>query len=286
MNRSFRCCRHRVVPLCLLILAGCSVLENLTPARKPSAHVTRARLDSIDLQSATLQFDVAVENPASVALPLVNVDYRLASGAASFLSGSAALQGVVPAGSNRTVTLPARVVFADLLQLAKGIKPGSVVPYTLEAGLSVDPGIAGPIRLPATWSGELPVPVPPTLELKEIRWDRLTLGEASGHLDLGLVNPNAFPFDLRSIDYQLKLGGTQVAAASLAQAVSMGASGGTGSVRIPLSFSPTRLGLAVFRMLTGSQVNYDFSGNLAVSTPFGPMTLPVGKTGQTASHGP
>jgi LEA14-like dessication related protein len=270
----------------LPLLVGCSALENFATSQKPSVRVTGARLEALDLTSATLQFDLNIQNPSAVPLPLVNLDYRLASGDAAFLSGTSALQGVVPAESNKTVTLPARVVFTDLLQVAKGIRPGAVVPYTLQAGLSVDSGIAGPLRLPATWSGKLPVPTPPEVELKEIRWDRLTLTEASGHLALGLVNPNAFPFDLNSVDYRLQLGGTRVASATLAQEVALEASGGSGSVRIPVSFSPTRLGLAVFRMLTGSQVDYGFQGTLGVDTPFGPLNLPVAKTGQTSLIGP
>lgn len=287
MNLSSELRRRSSLTLSLLwVLAGCSVLENLAPSQQPRARVTGAGLEAIDLESATVRFDVAIENPSAVALPLLNLDYRLASGDAVFLTGSAELQGTVPAGGSKTVALPARVVFADLLRIVKGVRPGSVVPYSLEAAIVVDSVVAGPLRLPAGKSGELPVPVAPEIELKEIQWDRLTLGEAAGHIEVGLVNPNSFPFELSGIDYRLTLGKTQVARASLARAASLGASGGTGSVQIPISFSPAQLGVAVFRMLVGSSIDYGFEGAVAVSTPFGAMSLPIEKAGQTSLRGP
>ena len=267
--------------LLVLTMAGCEAVQSILDMEKPTARIAGVGIRDISLESATLTFDVEVSNPYPVALPLVNVDYGLASGGAQFLSGEAKLQGAVPAKGRKTVTVPATIDYAQLLTALKDVRPGSVLPYKADLGFSVDSKMTGLLRLPLHKEGELPVPTVPRVEVTQIKWDKLTLSRAGGRVNLRIVNSNKFPVKLSKLDYALSLGGVEVARSSLAEAVAFDASGGAGAVEIPISFAPTKLGLAVFGMLKGNGAGYSLKGTLAVDTPFGPISLPIDKAGDT-----
>lgn len=273
-------------PWCVLVaaslaLTGCAQMRDMLNLETPKARVTAVSLGDASLEAATLFFDVEIENPYRVPLPLANADYSLASAGRAFLSGKAALQGTVPARSKQIVRLPARMVYAEVLKSLSGVRPGSVVPYDAEMGLSVDVPGAGPLRLPLRKAGKLPVPTAPDVEVREIRWSSVALDKAAGQVTLAVVNRNQFPVDLSTFAYALSLGGVGVAESSLAKAVRFEADGGAGTVEIPISFAPQNFGLAVVQMLAGKGSGYSLKGAMDVNTPFGPMSLPVGKTGNT-----
>ena len=259
-------------------MAGCSALDAF---QKPSARITGVKLKDIDISALTLMFDLELKNPYSVPLPLVNLDYGLASKGKSFLTGKAPLQGTVPALGTKTVSLPAKIAFKDLLAVLTDVKLGSVVPYRADLGLSVKPPVGGPLRLPLHKEGELPVPAPPDVKVQEIKWHDLTLDSAGGTVKLHVTNRNQFAMELAQLAYGLTLGKTEVARASIAKPLSLAPAGGAGVVEIPITLSPKKLGLAVFGLLTGGGSGYKLTGDMNVKTPFGPMKLPVEKIGKT-----
>ena len=269
-----------VMGLVVAGLTGCASLEDALAFGKPSASILGVSFKDVGLEAATLLFNVNVENPYSVPLPLVNVDYGLASGATPFLSGKADLQGAVPAQGSKTVSVPATVKYAELLKVLEGVRPGAVVPYEAELGLSVKPPVAGPLRLPLKKQGQLPVPTVPEVSVQEVKWDKLSLNEAGGRFRLNMVNRNQFPVEMSKFTYALSLGDVEVANSSLARSVAF-TSGGAGTLDIPISVSPKQMGLGLFRLLTGKQGGYALKGTLDVKTPFGPMSLPIDKIGNT-----
>jgi LEA14-like dessication related protein len=143
-----------VVSLAVLLssAAGCALIE------KPSARITGANLQDIGLTEATLLFDVDVDNPYAVALPMSNVDYALASQGSQFLTGNTDVQGSVPAGASKSFAVPVRIDFRKLLSTVEGAKPGRRIPYTADLGLSVDAPLVGRLRVPVSKDGELPIP--------------------------------------------------------------------------------------------------------------------------------
>ena len=271
--------RIAALPL-LLGLTGCGMIDALG-LQKPSARVAGVSLQDIDLTAVTLLFDVELKNPYSVPLPLVNLDYGLASGGKPFLDGEAPLQGAVPALSSKTVSLPAKVTYQQLLSVLTDVKLGSVVPYRANLGLSVDAPVVGALRLPLEKEGELPVPAPPDVKVQEIKWDDLSLSSAGGTVKLHVTNRNEFPMEMAKMAYGLTLGNSEVANAAIARPLAFDANGGSGVMEIPISFSPRKLGLAVLGMLTGDGSGYKLTGDMDVQTPFGPMKLPFDKIGKT-----
>jgi len=277
--------RRAAVLLALAAVAlsatGCAELRKTFGIDTPSARVVGAQLENIGLEAATLAFDVEVTNPLSAPLPLANLDYDLASGGTGFLSGTAPLAGTVPAGSTKTVKLPVSITYADLLKALSGVRPGAVVPYEAEVGLSVDVPAAGPLRLPLKKTGEVPVPAPPTVEVQEVNWSDLSLQKVAGLARLHIQNPNQFPVDLSTFAYALSLGGVPVADTAIARPVHFDADGGAATVEVPIALSPKSLGAAAWNVLTGKGAGYDLTGKMDLTTPFGPMNLPIKGIGET-----
>jgi LEA14-like dessication related protein len=142
-----------------ICLGGCEgVQQVLNKVQKPDASLKNVALKDFNLQSATLLFDVEVDNPYSVALPLLNMDYNVASGTNKLFSGKADLATSIPAKGKQVVSLPASVNYMDVINAFKGVSPGSKIPYKADLGLSTNAPALGTIRLPLNKTGELAVP--------------------------------------------------------------------------------------------------------------------------------
>jgi LEA14-like dessication related protein len=259
-------------------VTGCATLEEYVRFEKPSAHVAGVALEGFSLEDVTLAFDVEVTNPYSVALPLVDLDYALSSGRDPFLSGRAELAGTVPAESSRKVSLPATITYARLLETLTGIRPGSVVPYTADLGLSVDAPMVGRIRIPLQKQGEVPVPAVPKVSIAAVKWDELGLNEARGRVMLNVANTNEFPLDLSKMTYTLSVNNSQVVSSAVEEPVSFAADGGEGTIEIPVSFSPINMGLSLFQALMSGEATFTVTGDMGVETPYGPLKMPVEET--------
>jgi LEA14-like dessication related protein len=265
-----------VLGMLIATCGGCGMLG------QPTASIKGVRLTDIGLQSATLTFDVEVTNPYAVGLPLANLDYALASRGQSFLSGKAQMQGSVPANSAKTISLPAKVVYLELMKALTDVKPGAVVPYTAEMGLSVDAPAVGTLRLPMKKSGELPVPACPQVSAPSIKWDTADLDHVGGTVSIAMVNPNSFAVDLTKMHYALSLAGVEVAAGDVAKPIKFAASGGSGTIQVPVSFSPRQMGMAAYSIISGGKADYKLGGTLELASPFGPIALPLDTAGKTS----
>ena len=93
--------------LILVLSTGCGSLETLTKSlQKPSPKVLGVRLSDLSIDAVTLLFDVELDNPYSVPLPLANMDYNLSSDNRAFFSGKAEIQDVIPVGQTKTFEAP------------------------------------------------------------------------------------------------------------------------------------------------------------------------------------
>lgn len=157
----------------VFFIAGCEPVQQLLGGiPKPTARLAGVQFGDINLQAATLLFDVEVTNPYTVALPLLNMDYSVASGQSPLFEGKADLQTVIPAKGTQSVSLPIKIGYMDLLHALaelKDVRPGSAIPYSADVGLSLDTEALGPLRLPLKKSGNLTIPeLPRTSDWKSI----------------------------------------------------------------------------------------------------------------------
>jgi LEA14-like dessication related protein len=264
----------------VLGLSGCALLDSLlAPTNRPTATLVGVRITDFSLNDLTVVLDVAVKNPYGVALPLANIDYAFASQGQPFLKGQAPLQGSIPAGQSKTLSLPAKVVFAELLKLLAGVRPGAIIPYRASLGLSVNAPVLGPLRLPLEKDGTLPVPAPPALSVPSVVWKNVSLAGVTGVVKLRVTNPNAFAFDVAGLDYDVKLGGFQLAKGGLVNPASL-AAGAAQELGINVQLSTAQAGMAIIQLAQGRSSAYSLGGALSIGTPFGPLRIPVNVTGQ------
>ena len=148
----------------LASMTGCGLLD------RPDATITGMRLQDAGLTEATMLFDVTVENPYTVPLPMSDVDYALSSAGQEFLTGKADVAGTVPASGSRTLGVPVRISYLELVQAVQGARPGATIPYQADMGLSVDVPALGAVRVPMSKEGELTIPTAPSLleKLKDL----------------------------------------------------------------------------------------------------------------------
>lgn len=267
--------------LMLSILTGCETLQSLAnSASKPEVKITDAKLQDLSLDKVNLVLDVDISNPYSLPLPLSNLKYALASDGQNFLEGDAGVQGTIPANSSKTLPIPVAISYIPMLQVLKGVTPGSVIPYTAKLDLSVDAPGVGPITLPVEKEGELPIPAVPEVSLTNVEWQELSLNKAQATLNLEIKNTNEFPIELNQLQYKLHLGDVPVAQNQITQSTKFGENA-TNTLKLPISLSPMQLGLAAFSLLQGKGSSYKMEGGLKVGSPFGPIELPFSKNGET-----
>jgi len=267
--------------LASLFLMSCASLSSFTSEiTKPSLKVTGTKLQDLSLDKVNLLMDLEVGNPYSVPLPLTNLEYALTSEGEKFLDGKADVQGTIPAKESKTIQIPIAVAFAPLMKVLGNVKPGATIPYAADMNLSVDAPAVGPMTLPIRKEGELPIPAVPEVEVSNIQWQELSWDKASAKMALKVTNPNSFPIELSKFNYNLKLGDTSVAQDTIQQSTKF-AEQGSNTLDVPLSISPMQLGFGAFQLLQGKGSKYSLDGGLEVSSPFGPISLPFNRTGET-----
>jgi len=154
-----------------LFLGGCETLQSVMDLEKPSASINGLNFGDINMDAATLVFNLEVKNPYSVPLPLTNLDYDVSTKQMQLFSGKADIQKTIPADSSGPVSLPVKIRYLDFFNAIKGFRPGTIIPYKTELGLSVDTPALGKLRLPLNRTGELAVPDIPKMD--QIDWKKL-----------------------------------------------------------------------------------------------------------------
>ena len=271
--------------LCLVLvslLAGCQSLQDMAGmAQKPTAQVIGTSIRGLSLSNAVLLFDVEVSNPYATALPLANLSYALNSGGKKILEGSVQPTGSIPAKGKQVLQLPVTVGFAPVMTALKGVKPGAVVPYTVDFKLGVEAPVVGLLEVPLSKSGELPIPAVPEVEMTAYEIGKLGLDQTTGTVKLRVRNTNQFPLDLKRLGMSFALGGQEVGTTRISDAASLQA-GETATLSVPLSFAPRTVGASLFNLLRGKQIAYKVAGSIEANTRFGPISIPYSKIGNTA----
>jgi LEA14-like dessication related protein len=148
----------RVLSLFVLFTSGvgCASLN----VQRPSASVAGMHVANVDANGFTMNFDVDVDNPNVVALPLAAADYKLGLAGTDVIDGKIKPGGSVPARGSSRVRVPVTLTYENLLAAQKGIvQSGGNVPFALDAGLTFDTGtpLVGNVRVPLRYQGTLPL---------------------------------------------------------------------------------------------------------------------------------
>jgi len=145
------------VVLLAILLAGCGTKQDAGDLGKPTARMVRVRFDVFDPKTSTLLFDIEVDNPLKVGLPLAGLHYTFTNGPSASVSGSADANAIIPAGTQRIVSLSAQVNYRDFVGALKGT-PGTALEYKGEFWLAVDAPQTGLTKLAFQSEGRLTLP--------------------------------------------------------------------------------------------------------------------------------
>jgi LEA14-like dessication related protein len=265
----------------VVLLWGCETVKQvLDTAPRPSARIVGTHLQNLALDKVHLVFDVEVSNPYSVSLPLVDVSYSLSSSGRAVLQGNVRPEGSIAARGSQIIQIPTVLQFAALAKTLGGIRPGSLLPYEANLTLSVDAPALGPLSLPLSESGEVPIPAVPQVELISFDIASLNVDSVKANAKLRMKNTNEFPLDLSKIGFNLSLGGKEVSRIVFSNTTRL-TPGQVATIYVPLSFSPRAFGTGMLGLLRGDKTGYSLTGSLEAGTPFGPLTLPLNSNGTT-----
>jgi LEA14-like dessication related protein len=274
--------------LFLLLACALALGSVVGCASEPSASLAGARITGLAVDHIDLAFDVKIDNPWMVPLPLAAATGSLKSATvnpdAPFLELASSQSASVPAGGSLTVPLTGRLNILPLPAALAGVRPGDEVPYTATLRLALDrPGI-GRMDLPdITHDGTLPILAPPEVSVKSVSWPSLSLSRVAGSITLAVKNTNKFPLGPGTANGAITLkkqsfmrADKQLSTLSASLPSAIGA-GQTKDLDVSLSFNPRDL----FEAQTwagllgalGDAGTLKASGTLDARTPYAPVNL-------------
>ena len=153
------------VVLTAAFFAGCEATRDIQYDREPVAHLEAMRFGGVELDYATLLFDVEIDNPYRVSLPVPRLRYALVSEGRTFLTATALDNVSVPPNTKKVLTLTDLVTYARLLRALDG-EPGLTIPFKAELTLSLDTPGSGWIDLHAENEGNIVLPELPEIKVE------------------------------------------------------------------------------------------------------------------------
>lgn len=244
--------------LCLVILTGCSALEEAR-WQEPEVSVTGTELVRLTPTGADLEARFNVSNPNAFAITLGALDYDLAVNGSRLFSGEQTQGDRLEAGAEQEVRLPVTLEFSELVDFVSNFAQRDALAYEIATGMSFEIPVVGRVRVPATASGEVPIPRLPTLEVFNLRTERIGIGGADMILSLRLQNPNVFDLVIDRFSYEFALDNYRVAGGESRQRVTL-EENSDGMVEIPLNVSFVEAGTSVYRaIMNGEPLMYGLS---------------------------
>jgi len=163
-------CLILFVVLTAVFFAGCETTPDIPYDKEPVARLEAMRFGGVELDYATVLFDVEIDNPYPVSLSLPRLRYALVSGGRTFLTATAFDNVTVPPNTKKVLTLEDEVTYVRLLRALRG-EPGSTIPFKAELTLSLYAPRAGWINLHAENEGNIALPESPEINVEGITYN-------------------------------------------------------------------------------------------------------------------
>lgn len=260
-----------------IALPACSTVHGT----EPNVRVTDTRLNGLSFEGVKLLVDVELNNPTKEAIAVESFTYgiTLANEPQPVVTGRIDAPATLGAKTAVKETVPITLTFADLAMNVFAAKPGSVVPYVVEATAATEIPSAGPADLEGERTGELPVPAMPDVRVVDVTWKDAGVFGIDGAVTLDVTNRNSFPVDLQKLKWAMSVGGKSIVGGKV-PAMTF-APGETEQVIVPVSVSTMNIGRAMFGMASSNNASYEIAGDLRVKTPYGVIGSPFKRSGAT-----
>lgn len=267
--------------LCLFL--GCAALQDLVQIQKPSIRVTSTKLTALNFEGLDLNLTFEIDNPNALAVSAEGFDYDFKLNGHSFVQGKESKAVSIPATGKGYVDLPVSLAFKDIYQTVVSLKNQDSTRYEISAGFNFNLPVLGPIRVPVSKQGDLPLLKLPKVSIRKFKVNRMGFTGADLELVLGVANPNAIPFQLKAMDYNFSVSQLSWVRGSIPEAISL-AQKGEGSVTIPIQLDFLKMGQSIVQLVKGdTQLDYQLSGGLDLGSDldfFGDVRLPLDEAGK------
>jgi LEA14-like dessication related protein len=271
--------RYALIAASLLLgLAGCAEVGKVIGAsfERPRLVFEGWEPREVDLEGVTLGLRWRIDNPNSVGLRLVGLDYRLDLEGHQAVTGSAGGGIRIPSRGSAPVDLPVHLRYADVPPIVESLFTRETLLWRISGEVAIDTPV-GPIRIPFAHEGRTPAPRPPRVAIEGLSVHDASLTGLTLDVKLRIDNPNAFPLPLGTLAYGLRVaGGEVVRAATHPLAPVPGGKGATLALPVHLSFAAA--GEAARRALAGEATEVALQG----AAGFGSLKLPLDLKGRFA----
>jgi LEA14-like dessication related protein len=254
-----------------LATAGCAGLSQFLESafEKPTLTFQSASLDELGLDGATVRLHYRLDNPNAIGLNVARASYQVELDGQRAVAGQLPTGIAIPAQGSAPLELPVRLRFGDVPGVARTLHERTEVPYRVTGTLGFDTPI-GPIEIPFSHEGKLPVPRMPVVRFESARIESLSFTRVTASVTLAVENPNAFALPAGELSYALTLEGAEVARSSGLGLAAIPANG-VAKVKIPVDLSPLGAGAAVISAMRSGTVEAALDGGAKI----GGFDLPV-----------
>jgi len=139
------------------VLLAAAAMASGCASSRPVLRDVVARVIKVDARGVEMAFDVDVENQLPFPLKSTKGRYALDVAEARLLSSDQVPAFDLPAGEVGTVTLPARIEYADLIKTAQSLATANELPYRMEGAFQF-PMVGSGYELPFSHEGTIPGP--------------------------------------------------------------------------------------------------------------------------------
>jgi LEA14-like dessication related protein len=256
----------------VLLLLGSliSACEYLPQSAQPEITSVSPRIQGLALDGVDLIFDLGIKNPYPVPIKTPKFRYNFAVAETPLFSGKEVPGADLPARKIGNASLPVRVKYTDIFNLAGRLRDANEAGYKLDGAFLID-AVGKNFELPFAHNGTFPIFKLPKISVQSFKPTEVSLTSAEFLVDANITNPNSFPIGLGDLRYVLQLGDLELGRVGVRNLREL-AAGGNGNLSIAGETSASNLvrDLVAGRSIGGVRVLP--LGTL--ETPFGPVRLP------------
>ncbi len=191
----------------LLSVCGTSCVS-CAPA-KPTLSVKGATIANADLDGATIDVEVEVDNPNGFAIFVDEVLFTASLEKQRVATGALKQRVTVDARNKARAKIPVRLRYADVGALLQAMNGRDTWRYDVTGEVALNPIDAVSLRLPFATDGVIDAPRLPRITAKRGRVSDISLRAVTVEVDVAIANDNAFDIPAGSFVGAVRLGGEE-----------------------------------------------------------------------------
>lgn len=236
------------------------------------------RIRDLSSSGLTLAFHVGIRNSSASACFLARTNYRVTINQKEYLRLSEVLEEPIRIGAGEEViiALPLKVTYALLFEAIGPVEEKAACDIVGDLVFTDEKGKQEKVAF--AFSGEFPIFEDPVVEFQRLRINDLTVGGGDVVFDVKFGNPNNYDLIGDTLTYDLRFGEATVLKGEIPGDKNMPARGDK-TFSLPFLMDFFEVGKEVYDLLQIPPVPCRFSGQIAVNSVWGPLSITFDKAG-------